>query len=154
MFGATSLELSKKDDDFLRDLEMMPIPIDEEVVPPDQFVREIYEIATKRAQRDKDGIYPSDLLYDMIPQVLKDDSIVWWMSQTHPIALMLLENDMTSDGQFEELASMKSELGKIIIYSDEMVKECRDCIINLCHEFRLPIREEPQEIVIEDGDNK
>jgi len=154
MFGATSLEMTKKDDDY-RDVEMFPIPLEEEeeeeVVPPDQFVREIYDIAAKRGHRKlADGIYPSDLLYDMIPQVLNDgETTVWWMSQNHPIALMLLENDINSDGQYEELASMKSNLGKVIIYPDDMVKECRDCLINLCREYSLDILEEPQEIVIE-----
>lgn len=152
MFGVSSLELSKKDDDF-RDVEMFPVALDEpeeEVVPPDEFVREIFDLACKRCHRDPEkGIYPSDLLYDMVPQVIKDESIVWWMSQSHPIALMLLENDISSDGHYEELATMKSDLGKIIIYSDDMVKECRDCIIDLCHQFRLNILEEGQEIVVE-----
>jgi len=154
MFGVSALEMEKKDDDF-RDVEMFPVPLEEEVVPPDEFVREIYNLAAKRAHRDPSkGIYPSDLLYDMIPQVLKDESIVWWMCDTHPIALMLLENDVNSDGEYEELASMRSALGKIIIYTDDMVKECRDCIIELCRQFKLEILEEPQEIIVERGEEK
>ncbi len=155
MFGPSSLEKSKKDDDF-RDIEMFPVSLEEEeeVVPPDEFVREIYSLAARRAHRDPEkGIYPSDLLYDMIPQVLKDETIVWWMCSSHPIALMLMENDQTSGGQYEELALWKSALGKIIIYSDDMVKECRDCLIELCRQFKLNVLEEI-EIVVDSGEPK
>lgn len=156
MFGVSEVEKAKKDDDY-RDIEMFPVSLDdeeEEVVPPDEFVREIYSLAAKRAHRDPEkGIYPSDLLYDMIPQVLKDDTIVWWMCNSHPIALMLMENDQNSGGQYEELAMMKSALGKIIIYSDDMVKECRDCLIDLCHQFKLNVLEEI-ELVVESAEPK
>lgn len=125
------------------DLEAPP----EEEVPPDQFVREIFDIAAKRHQRDASkGIYPSDLLYDMIPMTLSGGECVWWMSQSHPIALMLIENEL------EEISSMASPLGKVIIYSDEMVRECRDCLVELCQKYGLEILDETTNFqVVVDG---
>lgn len=140
------MEMAKKDDDALFEITI-ETPENEEV-PPQDFVKEIYDIAKKRHQRSDSGIYPSDFLYDMIPTPLMNGKIVWWMAQTHPIALMLLENNASSDGLYNELSSMSSAMGHVIIYSDEMVKECRDCLVGLCKKFDLKVLEEEKSIEI------
>ena len=117
--------------------------MEEPEVPPDQFVREIYEIAARRHQRGSRGIFPSDLLYDMVPSPTNDLGVVWWMHHSHPIALMLVDNDI------EDLGTMRSSLGHIVIFSDEQVKECRDVLISLCDDYGLKIQEEPVNVVVE-----
>lgn len=141
------MEMAKKDDDVFFDVEIQKDQ--DEEVPPQEFVKEIYAIAKKRHQRSDEGIYAADLLYDMIPAPLMNGKIVWWMAQTHPIALMLLENNVNSDGLYTELSSMKSTLGHVVIYSDDMVKECRDCLVDLCKKFDLKVLEEPVDIKID-----
>lgn len=141
--------MSKRDDDYFEEIDLDEEDPEEPDVPPDQFVREIYNIAAKRHQRGTTGIYPSDFLYDMIPSQSANGEIVWWMSQSHPIALMLIENDINSDGLYQEISSMKSALGHVIIYNDSMVKECRDCLVDLCRKFDLAILEEPIDLIVD-----
>jgi hypothetical protein len=106
-----------------------------------KFVADYYVEAKERNRRnDTSGIYTSDLLFDAIPYQIANGNIVWWIAEDHPLAIMLKHNCMLSKGEIcESLGNVNSPLGKIVIYSDAVLKEARETVVNLCEKFGLKI---------------
>jgi hypothetical protein len=114
---------------------MEDINIDiESNVTSDEFINELYEIVMTRNHRTvEEGVYPSDFLYDMFFCSLDDQTKVWWMEQDHPISQMLKQNNYIPESLFA------GKLGCIVVYSDEHVKACRDCILMYCEQMNKKI---------------
>lgn len=105
---------------------MEEVQIDIEMGGEDPFITEVYDTIKSRHHRGEDGVYTSDFLYDMFWCADENDNIVWWMSMDHPIARMLSHN------LYEPEHSSRGRLGEIIVYTDEAVKSCRDCLVAHC----------------------
>ena len=97
-------------------------------VTGDEFIDETYDYVVSRNRRE-DGVYPSDFLCDMF---CSNDGF-WWMTREHPISRMLEQNE------FYPESCSQSKYGDIVVYADLEVKQCRDCIVQLCEKYNKKI---------------
>lgn len=88
-----------------------------------EFINDFYEDIVLKQHRDPTiGIYESDLLLEMFFVAPN----YWWMRKDHPIALMIFENG------YDPIKYTHDETGDVLVYSDSLVKQCQNDIIELC----------------------
>jgi hypothetical protein len=104
-----------------------------------QFILDLYDEAKKRNKRDGDYIYISDLLYDAIPRITSDQVLVWWIAEDHPLVIMLKHNCKVNSEAYNSLGNVNSPLGKISIYTDMVMQEAVETVLNLCMKMKLKV---------------
>jgi hypothetical protein len=104
-----------------------------------QFILDLYDEAKKRSKRENsDFIYISDLLYDAIPRVTSDQVLVWWIADDHPLVIMLKHNHNERE-MYSPVGNVNSPLGKISIYTDAVMQEAVETVLNLCLKMQLKV---------------
>lgn len=87
-----------------------------------EFINDFYdEIIVKQHRDPNQGIYESDLLFGMFFVAPNQ----WWMRKDHPIALMIFENGYDPIKFTDD----------VLVYSDSLVKQCQNDILELCVRF-------------------
>jgi hypothetical protein len=95
------------------------------------FIIETYHIVLKACHRTpEEGCYEHDFYFHMIPI-----GNAWWMSSDHPVAIMLTDNN------YQHLAKMavQAGAGEVVVYSNEMVRECINSLVEYCRDKGLKI---------------
>jgi hypothetical protein len=102
-----------------------------------RFAHEIYDTIIEQFCRSRtEGIYTSDMFYDMIPIDVNNNDIWWWMEYSHPFALLLQEQRKIPNRVFD------CHYGKVVAYQHDIVIECRREIIALFERMGLNVIQE------------
>lgn len=121
------------------DLNESLLKEEEEGEEEQQFILDFYDEAKKRNKRDGDFIYISDLLYDAIPRITSDQVLVWWIAEDQPLVIMLKHNCKVNSDAYNSLGNVNSPLGKISIYTDAVIQEAVETVLNLCVKMKLKV---------------
>lgn len=93
------------------------------------FVTEAYNIVLDNCNKTSEqGCHVRDFLFQMIPQTNS-----WWMSEDHPIALMLADNN------FKPLNKFVGAHGTVVVFGKEEVNICIKSIVEYCEERGLKV---------------
>lgn len=98
-----------------------------------RFVEFLGEEIEARCKRDV--IYRQDLFYDMFSIIIPigtEGYRIWWMSASHPFARMLHEQYLFHRSkEHSAIMLVRTRLGELVAYSDILVQECVDNIVQM-----------------------
>lgn len=97
-----------------------------------EFISDIYHRISKLYHRGDDGIYESDLWFEMFCV----DEQYWWMNVNHPYVAMIVENDYGSYPITLLINNM------VVVYTADVMRECISTIKNMCLRNDFIIKED------------
>jgi hypothetical protein len=116
----------------------MQLPIDTGA----EFASSIHKLAIEKCNLSpQDTLEPEHFLFDMF-STQRNDILLWWMSDLHPVASMILYTYAETGGHaaYRPFSRTVTVGGNCVSFTHEQVMGCVEDIITLCRQYQ----EQPQ----------